>query len=66
MAEVMASGREIGGQLAIARANLDLPQTMAWIILIVALALVCDLALVAPFRRWFAAMGDASLYAAGA
>ncbi len=66
MAEVMASGRGIGGQLAIARANLDLPQTMAWIILIVALALVCDLALVAPFRRWFAAMGDASLYAAGA
>ncbi len=59
MSEVLGSGSGIGGRLAAARANLDLTETMAWILLIVMLALVCDLALVAPFRRWFAAMNEA-------
>ena len=54
MSEVMGSGTGIGGHLATARAHLDLPETMAWILLIVMLVLVCDLALVAPLRAWAA------------
>ena len=53
MSEVMVSGTGIGGQLAAARANLDLEATMAWILLVVALVLILDLALIAPFRRLF-------------
>jgi NitT/TauT family transport system permease protein len=50
MSEVMSSGTGIGGRLATARAHLDLPETMAWIMLVMALVLVCDIALVAPLR----------------
>jgi NitT/TauT family transport system permease protein len=53
MSEVMASGTGIGGQLAAARSNLDLVAAMAWILLVVALALILDLALIEPFRRLF-------------
>jgi NitT/TauT family transport system permease protein len=53
MSEVMASGTGIGGQLAAARSNLDLTGAMAWILLVVALVLVLDLALIEPFRRLF-------------
>jgi NitT/TauT family transport system permease protein len=53
MSEVMSSGTGIGGRLATARAHLDLPETMAWIMLVMALVLVCDLALVAPMRARF-------------
>ena len=56
MSEVMASGTGIGGQLAASRANLDLEGTMAWILLVVALVLILDLALIAPFRRLFQTM----------
>ncbi|MEI2735680.1 MAG: ABC transporter permease subunit [Rhodoblastus sp.] len=52
MAEVMSSGTGIGARLATARAHLDLPETMAWIMLVMALVLVCDLMLVAPLRAW--------------
>jgi NitT/TauT family transport system permease protein len=51
MAEVIASGAGIGGQLAIARAHLDLPLTFAWLIVIVALALASDAVLIWPLRR---------------
>ncbi len=54
MAEVMSSGTGIGGRLAAARAHLDLTETMAWIMLVMALVLVCDLALIAPARGWMA------------
>ncbi len=53
MSEVMASGTGIGGRLAAARSNLDLTETLAWILLAVALVLGLDLLLVAPFRRSF-------------
>jgi NitT/TauT family transport system permease protein len=53
MSEVMASGTGIGGQLAAARSNLDLVGAMAWILLVVALVLILDLALIEPFRRLF-------------
>ncbi len=52
MAEVMASGDGIGGELALARAHLDLDRAMAWILLILILALVGDSALIGPLRRW--------------
>jgi len=51
MAEVMVSGEGIGGRLSMARAHLDLPEAFAWIILIVLLVLVFDLALIAPLRQ---------------
>jgi NitT/TauT family transport system permease protein len=53
MSEVMASGTGIGGQLAAARSNLDLVGAMAWILLVMALVLILDLALIEPFRRLF-------------
>jgi NitT/TauT family transport system permease protein len=58
MSEVMASGTGIGGQLAAARSNLDLVGAMAWILLVVALALILDLALIEPFRRLFQQASD--------
>lgn len=51
MAEVIASGAGIGGQLALARAHLDLPGTFAWLLIIVALALASDAFLLWPLRR---------------
>ncbi|MDC7787407.1 ABC transporter permease subunit [Rhodoplanes sp. TEM] len=51
MAEVLAGGSGIGGRIAEARAHLDLAETMAWILLIVGLLLVCDGLLLAPMRR---------------
>ena len=60
MAEVMTSGTGIGGQLALARAHLDLTQAMAWILLIVLLVLASDVALLAPLRRWAVAAGGAT------
>jgi NitT/TauT family transport system permease protein len=50
MAEVMGDGGGVGGRLAEARANLDLPEAMAWIVLIVAAILALDLVLIAPLR----------------
>jgi NitT/TauT family transport system permease protein len=51
MSEVMASGTGIGGRLAAARANLDLTEALAWILLVVALVLTLDLVILAPVRR---------------
>ena len=55
MSEVMSSGTGIGGRLATARAHLDLPETMAWVLLVTLIVLVCDLALIAPLRQWLIA-----------
>lgn len=51
MVEVLGGGVGIGGRIADARAHLDLAETMAWILLAVALLLVCDAVLLAPVRR---------------
>lgn len=53
MAEVLDGGEGIGGRIAAARAHLDLAETMAWIVLAVALLLACDAALNALVRRRF-------------
>ncbi|MDH4982407.1 ABC transporter permease subunit [Hyphomicrobium sp. D-2] len=52
MAEMLGGGTGLGGQLATARANLDMPEMMAWISVILALVLVCDGLLLMPFRRY--------------
>ncbi|RAI46002.1 ABC transporter permease [Rhodoplanes roseus] len=52
MAEVLGGGTGIGGMIATERAHLDLAGTMAWILLVVALLLVCDGLLLAPMRRF--------------
>jgi NitT/TauT family transport system permease protein len=51
MAEVLGGGTGIGGKLETARANLDLPETMAWIVVILAFILVSDGLLLLPLRR---------------
>jgi NitT/TauT family transport system permease protein len=42
MAEVLDAGSGLGGRIALARANLDLPETMAWVIIALALLLLTD------------------------
>ncbi|MEP9351340.1 ABC transporter permease subunit [Xanthobacter sp. KR7-225] len=59
MAEVLSGADGVGGAIATARAHLDLPQTMAWIVLVVAFLLATDAALFAPLRGWLAANGTA-------
>lgn len=51
MAEVMGSGRGLGGELATARINLDLPAAMALIIAAVILLTVIDAVVLDPLRR---------------
>ena len=58
MAEVMASGSGIGGELALARAHLDLDRAMAWVLMILLLVLAGDAALIAPLRRWARRLSD--------
>lgn len=63
MAEVLSGADGVGGAIATARAHLDLPQTMAWIVLVVAFLLVADAVLLAPLRGWLAANGATSAVA---
>ncbi len=42
MAEVLDAGSGLGGRVALARANLDLPETMAWVVIALALLLLTD------------------------
>lgn len=51
MAEVLGGGTGIGGEIATARAHLDLAETLAWVVLAVMLMLACDATLLAPIRR---------------
>lgn len=53
-AEVLGDGSGIGGGFATARAHLDLPEAMAWIVLVVIFLLVSDGLLLGPLRRWIA------------
>lgn len=64
MAEVLSGADGVGGAIAAARAYLDLPQTMAWIVLVVLVLLVADAVLFAPLRGWLARTG-APVAAAG-
>lgn len=57
MAEVLGGGTGIGGRLETARANLDLPETMAWIAIILAFILVSDGLLLLPLRRRLHTLG---------
>lgn len=50
-AELLGDGSGIGGRLATARAYLDLPQTMAWIVLVVVFVLITDGLLLGLLRR---------------
>lgn len=59
MAEVLSGADGVGGAIAAARAYLDLPQTMAWIVLVVMVLLCVDAVLFAPLRSWLAASGAA-------
>ncbi len=43
MAEVLDAGSGLGGRIALARANLDLPETMAWVVIALALLFATDL-----------------------
>lgn len=52
MAEVLSGADGVGGGIASARAYLDLAQTMAWIVLVVAVLLAADAILLAPLRSW--------------
>ncbi len=54
MAEVLDASSGLGGQIALARANLDLPETMAWVVIALALLLVTDV-LLAQLGRWLRA-----------
>ncbi len=50
MAEVLGGGTGIGGKLETARSNLDLPETMAWIAIVLAFVLLSDGLLLSAFR----------------
>ncbi len=63
MAEVLSGADGVGGAIADARAVLDLPQTMAWIVLVVMVLLAVDAVLFAPLRGWLAANGGAPVAA---
>jgi NitT/TauT family transport system permease protein len=45
MAEILDAGSGLGGRIATARSNLDLTATMTWVVIALALLLVCDLLL---------------------
>lgn len=55
MAEVLSGADGVGGGIATARSHFDLPETMAWIVLAVAVLIVADALLLAPLRGWRAA-----------
>lgn len=51
MAEVLGGGTGIGRRLETARANLDLPETMAWIAIVLFLIVICDGIFLSPLRK---------------
>ncbi len=56
MAELLANTGGMGGELALARANLDVAGAMAWVLIAVAVLITAEYALLHPFRaeieRW--------------
>lgn len=57
-AELLGDGTGIGGRFATARAFLDLPEAMAWVVLVVVFVLVTDGILLGALRRWTATRGS--------
>jgi len=53
-AELLGDGSGIGGRFATARAHLDLPEAMAWIVLVIIFLLITDGLLLGPLRHWIA------------
>jgi NitT/TauT family transport system permease protein len=51
MAELLAGAGGIGDGLATARAHVDTAETMAWVVLVVGILLVVDLAVLQPLQR---------------
>lgn len=66
MAEVLSGADGVGGGIARARAHIDLPETMAWIVMVVSLLLVADLLLLGPLRGWLRARHGETAPAGGA
>lgn len=66
MAEVLSGASGVGGAIATARAHLDLPETMAWIVLVVLFLLLADAVLLAPLRGFVGRGGGPGAAAAGA
>lgn len=56
-AELLGDGTGIGGRFATARAFLDLPEAMAWIVLLAIFVLTTDGLLLGLLRRWTAGHG---------
>ncbi|MFS8038129.1 ABC transporter permease [Xanthobacter sp. AM11] len=65
MAEVLSGADGVGGGIATARAHFDLPQTMAWIVMAVAVLLLADALLLVPLRNWRAVRGAGAGVPAG-
>ncbi|UJX47859.1 ABC transporter permease subunit [Xanthobacter sp. YC-JY1] len=57
MAEVLSGADGVGGGIATARSHFDLPETMAWIVLAIAVLILADALLLAPLRRRRAGRG---------
>jgi NitT/TauT family transport system permease protein len=51
MAELLAGAGGIGDGLAAARAHVDTAETMAWVVLVVGILIVVDLAILQPLQR---------------
>jgi NitT/TauT family transport system permease protein len=52
MAEVLDAGSGLGGKIAVARANFDTTQTLAWVVIALALLVITDLLLATLTARW--------------
>lgn len=57
-AELLGDGSGIGGRIAAARAFLDLPETMAWLLLIIIFVLFSDGVLMRLFRHRYTGMAQ--------
>jgi NitT/TauT family transport system permease protein len=60
MAELLANTGGIGGALAMARANLDVPQALAWVLIAVAALICVEYGVVHPVRSEFERWRDAA------
>lgn len=65
-AEVLGDGSGIGGRFATARAYLDLPEAMAWVVLVVGFLLLTERLALGRLRRWIAQARTGSAVAAPA
>ncbi len=61
MAELLSNAGGIGGALAISRANLDISEAMAWVVIAVMLVLLFDFGVLHPLRDQLERWRDAGL-----